>query len=1382
MQDETFEGFRLSPQQRHLWLLQQQMSDQCYCTQCFMLIQGPLDIAILHMALEKVVERYEILRTTFHVVPGMALPLQCIAAHDEVALPQYDLRSLPFERQQQELDRMFNGLLKTSWQLRYGPLFPASLLLLAPQKYILLLHVSAFCVDAASLTILTRDISAAYLACLNNDEHQTNDLIQYADLSEWLNETIESVEAHEMRERWNQQDTLTGLDLRLPFEITRTTEKGFVPRSFATLLDDNLLTKITALAHDLNISLPTLLIACWQILLWRFTKQTEVTVGVAYDGREAVELRDVPGLLTKYLPHHCHFTDHFRLCDIVEQTETSRLEATQWQQYYNQPLLFPASFDFSEQAATSTIGEIRFTLAQSYSCIEPFDIKLSCLKTQDNLSLTFHYNTCVFLDDRIPDLADQYLTLLESVTTNPEVSLQSLNTLSTNKRRQLLVYLNATESDYPRDTCVQQLFEEQVERVPDSIALVFEEQQLTYNELNARANQLAHHLRMLHVGAEVVVGLYMERSPESIIGLLAVLKADGAYLPIEPTSPRERIAFILKDADVSIVLTQHSLLEHLSEQDRAVLCCDRDWEVIARLSRENIVRRGTSDNLAYIIYTSGSTGQPKGVMIPHRGLMNYLNWSIRAYNVAHGQGSVVHSPLSFDLTITSLLPTLLVGRSVMLLPEDQGIELLKTALTTRDHFSLIKVTPAHMDLLSELFEQRDVADITNSFVIGGEALYSDSIAPWRDHAPATLFVNEYGPTETVVGCCVYFVPAEQSIGPVPIGRPIANTQIYLLDADLQPVSCGITAEIYIGGDGLARGYVNGPALTAERFLPHPYSSQPGVRLYKTGDLARHQPDGTIEYIGRNDEQVKLRGFRIELGEIETRQNQHPAIQESLVLLKKDEYGQKQLVSYLVPNKQAYTVQRLLHLKRQGLLTERSFFEMPNGMIVNYLNKNELDYLYKDIFEAEAYLKHGITVNDGDTIFDVGANIGLFSLFIGQKRQNVHIYAFEPLPPLAQILRVNASLYDCDLNVFEHGLSNESKMEDFYYYPHLSLMSGRFTDQTDEKEVVKHYLLNGQQIEATEDEFQSNLDDLLNERLIRQRFSCPVRRLSEVMREQQIEHIDLLKIDVEKSELDVLAGIEGEDWQKIQQLVIEIHDIERRLEQVIRLLQTHGYQIVFEQERILQGTNLYNLYARRSLSKQDQSSVARASREHWYSPTKLTNDLRAFLGQTLPEYMIPNSFILLETLPLTPHGKVDRQALSRLEWIEAEQPRPYLAPRTPIEIVLVGLWERALHRERASIEDNFFESGGHSLLAMQLITWICDSFSLRLPVGMLFEAPTVEKMAEKLEALGRAEQIDISEIAQIILKVNELSDDEARELLASNMGPRAELRKKGGFYE
>jgi len=1382
VQDKIFEGFRLSPQQKHLWQ-QQKMDNQSYCTQGFILIQGSLDATTLQMALEKVVERYEILHTTFHIVPGMTFPLQCIAAPGQVMLSQYDLRHLSSERQQQEIERLFNAAQYTSWQLQHGPLFSASLLLLEPQKYMLLLRLSAFCADVTSLAILTREISAAYSAYLHNEEQQEHEVIQYADLSEWLNETVESTEAHEIKERWSQQSTLAGLDLRFPFEVTRITEKDFIPRSFAISSDDDLPIKITALAHELNVSLPTLLLACWQILLWRFTRQAEVTIGVAYDGREMAELRNVPGLLTRYLPHHCHFIAHFRLHDIIEQIESCHLEATQWQRYYDQSLHFPVCFDFSEQTAISTAEENRFTLVKSYSYIEPFHVRLSCLRTPNNLSFILNYDASLFRDDSISDLADQYLTLLKSITTNPETPLQSLNTLSDNMYKKLVIDLNATKSSYSRDACFQHLFERQVEQTPDRIALIFEDQQFTYSELNARANQLAYHLRTLHVGPEVVVGLYMKRSPAIVIGVLAVLKADGAYLIIEATSPRERVAFMLRHAGIAVVLTQQSFLEHAIDQGRTVLCYDRDWEALAQLPGENSVRRGSQEHLSYVIFTSGSTGQPKGVMITHRGLMNYLNWSLRAYNVAQGQGSVVHSPLSFDLTITSLFLPLLAGQSVVLLPEDQGMEPLKTALTIRDHFSLIKVTPAHMELLSTLFERQDTSHITNSFIIGGEALLAESIVSWREKAPRTLFMNEYGPTETVVGCCVYFVPAEQSAGPVPIGRPIANTQIYLLDVDLQPVSCGITGEIYIGGDGLARGYINDPVLTAERFLPHPYSDQPGARLYKTGDLARYRPDDIIEYIGRNDEQIKLRGFRVELGEIEARQNQHPAIKESLVLLKEDTYGQKQLISYIVPSKQAYIVQKLLHWEKQGLLMERSFFELPNGMVVNYLNKNELEYLYKEIFEAKAYVRHGITINDGDTIFDIGANIGLFSLFVGQSQQNVHIYAFEPLPPLAQILKVNASLYDHDLKVFEQGLSNESKMEEFSYYPHLSLMSGRFTDQTDEKEVVKHYLFNMQQIATASNQPESVLDDLLNERLTRQRFSCPVKRLSEVIREQQIERIDLLKIDVEKSELDVLAGIEEEDWQKIQQLVVEVHDIEQRVERVVRLLQTHGYQTVVEQEQALRGTHLYTLYARRSLSKQNQSLVARTDGKVWYHPTKLISDLRTFLGQMLPEYMIPTAFILLEALPLTPHGKVDRQALSRLEWIEAKQPRPYLAPRTPLERVLAGFWGQALHRERVSIEDNFFEFGGHSLLAMQLITWICDSFSLKVPVGLLFEAPTVAQMAEKLEILSQADSIDIAEIAQIILTVNELSDDEARELLASQSNtllPATEVKE--GFCE
>ncbi|PHB32505.1 non-ribosomal peptide synthetase, partial [Bacillus pseudomycoides] len=462
-----------------------------------------------------------------------------------------------------------------------------------------------------------------------------------------------------------------------------------------------------------------------------------------------------------------------------------------------------------------------------------------------------------------------------------------------------LLNWNNTLTPYPKEKCFHELFEEQVEKTPDAIAVAFEEEKMTYRELNNRANQLAHYLKKQGIGPEVLVGICLERSCEMIIGILGIHKAGGAYVPIDPTYPKDRIAYMLKDSQVSLLLTQQKLLPLFSQLNGNLICLDIQWEEISQESKNNFVSKVTSDNLAYVIYTSGSTGRPKGVMIQHYSLTNYLVWCIKEYDVTRGVGTIVHSSLSFDLTITSIFPSLLVGKEVMLIPESADIEAFGEIIKRSKSLSLLKITPAHLKLLSQQLKPEEFAGKAHTIVIGGEPLFEENIALWRKYAPSTRLINEYGPTETVVGCSTYEISSDVSMsGQVPIGRPISNAQIYILDKNLHPVPVGVKGEIYIGGEGVARGYLNQPELTTEKFIIDSFSGRQGARLYKTGDLARYLGDGNIEFLGRMDDQVKVRGYRIELGEIETLLSQHPVIDSTAVLIQEDKTKDKRLVAYI----------------------------------------------------------------------------------------------------------------------------------------------------------------------------------------------------------------------------------------------------------------------------------------------------------------------------------------------------------------------------------------------------------------------------------------------------------------------------------------------------
>src|SRR2546423_4808518 len=518
----------------------------------------------------------------------------------------------------------------------------------------------------------------------------------------------------------------------------------------------------------------------------------------------------------------------------------------------------------------------------------------------EQIGLLLSYQEQALEAELVSRMLDLWQQVLQTLVQQPEQPLAALPLVSETERALLLDRWNATEQAYPQDVCVHELFAQQAQRQPQAIALVQGETSLTYGELDRRANQLAHYLRQLGVGPDVLVGLCVERSAEMVVGLFGILKAGGAYLPLEPGSPKERLAFMLQDAHPQLLLTQQRLLAQLPATAQPVVCLDSDWQRIAGQSEQKPLSGVRGENLAYVIYTSGSTGKPKGTMILHRGLLNYLSWCCQTYEASAGTGSPLHSPLGFDLSVTSLFSPLLTGQCITLVAEEQGAEALASALRTGADFSLVKLTPAHVQLLSQALRPQEAAVSTRALIIGGEALLAEQLAFWRQHAPSTRLINEYGPTETVVGCCVYEVaPQDAASGAVPIGRPIAHTQLYVLDAHMQVAPIEGPGELYLGGAGLARGYLKRPELTAERFIAHPFSQGPGARPYKTGDLARYRADGVLEFVGRLDHQVKLRGYRIELGEIEQALLEHPAVREGIVVVREDGLDNKQLVAYVV---------------------------------------------------------------------------------------------------------------------------------------------------------------------------------------------------------------------------------------------------------------------------------------------------------------------------------------------------------------------------------------------------------------------------------------------------------------------------------------------------
>ncbi|HET6851075.1 MAG TPA: amino acid adenylation domain-containing protein, partial [Pyrinomonadaceae bacterium] len=929
-----------------------------------------------------------------------------------------------------------------------------------------------------------------------------------------------------------------------------------------------------------------------------------------------------------------------------------------------------------------------------------------------HVMLQVTYDTSRFTRGTIKRTLRHVKRLLESIAADPEATISQLTLLTEEEQQQLLHEWNETATEYPRQ-CIHELFETQVELRAEAAAIRFDEQSLSYRELNERANRLAHYLREKGVGPEVLVGICVERSVEMVVGLLGILKAGGAYVPLDPSYPTQRLALMLNDSHVPVLLTQERFADTLPAQSLQVICLDADWDLIAQQSAANPKTNVSDANLAYVIYTSGSTGEPKGVSVTHRAVVRLVQ---ETNYVSFDPDDVFlqFAPLSFDASTFELWGALLNGAQLAIFPAYlPSLEELSEAVE-RYQVTTLWLTAGlfHQMVEYNLEGLRPVKQL----LAGGDVLSAEHVKKVLRELPGITVINGYGPTENTTFTCCYRMNTDTEVQhSVSIGKPISNTQVYVLDKHFQPVPVGVHGELFIGGDGLARGYFDHPELTAERFIPHPYSAIGGERLYRTGDVVRYREGGNLEFIGRADLQVKIRGYRIELGEIETALVQHRAVRDCVVLAREDTPGEKRLVAYIVPNEQ-----------HAHPALDLQLYTLPNNLEVAHINKNETDYVYKEIFEDHIYVKNGIELNDGDCIFDVGANIGLFTLFLHHNYRNLRVYAFEPLPPTFEVLRSNVALYDLPVRTFNCGLSDQSATASFTFYPKMSVMSGRYADAAEEEQTTGRYM------KRRDQQLGSYADEILVGRYETEEYQCQLRRLSDVLREEQIECVDLLKVDVEKSERDVLAGIDEEDWARIKQLIVEVHDRDGRLAEMRRMLERRGYDVWTEQEASLEDTGLFNVYAVRS-EKNDARAVGQEEGVRGLRRQRVTaNDLRRHLGEQLPEYMIPTAFVLLEALPLTANGKVDRRALPAPEQSRTDLGAEYVGPRNEVEEQLARIWSEVLKVERVGINDNFFELGGDSILSIQIVARAVQA-GLQLTPRHLFQHKTIAELSSVVDS-------------------------------------------------
>ncbi|BDA68746.1 non-ribosomal peptide synthetase [Calothrix sp. PCC 7716] len=916
-QENNTSIYPLSFAQQGLWFINQLTPNTpTYNIPVVISFEGYVNLAVLQDSLNEIIRRHEVLRTSFTVVDGQ--PVQVINTYVPLTLAVEDLRTLKTSDSTQVAQRLATEFAQQPFDLSTQLLLRAKILQLDHKSYQLIVTLHHIIVDGWSIGVFIKELAALYEAFSVGKPSPLSELpIQYKDFVNWQQKWLAPERIQPLLSNWKQKLHGELPVLNLPTDRPRPPVQTFKGAQAKLVLPQTLKKELKNLSRQQGVTLFMTLLTAFKILLYRYTGQTDILIGSPIANRNRAEIESLIGFFVNVLVLRTDLSGDPNFRDLLARVKSTALEAYVHQDLPFEKLveelqpsrdlsynpLFQVMFVLQNVPKPNlSLSDVSISYEEGYNGTSKFDLTLFMEDCEQGLVATCEYNTNLFNTDTVTRMLRHFQTLLESIVSDPGKYISKLQLLTPPEVQQLLVEWNDTKTGYPQDKCIHQLFEEQVETTPDVIALVFDNQKLTYRELNNRANQLAHYLQKLGVKPEVLIGICMERSLEMVIAVLGILKAGGAYLPLDSAHPEERLAFILEDTQSSILLTQQKLIEKLPTDSIKVVCLDSHWDEIAQEFSENPVCETNFNNLAYVIYTSGSTGKPKGTLIPHQGLLNYLTWCTQAYSIEQGKGTTVHSSLAFDLTVTGLFSPLLVGRQVELIPEDQSIDSLGNILRQESNLSLVKITPAELSLLSKQLLPQEAAGITRAFIIGGENLLAENITFWKAFAPETLLVNEYGPTETVVGCCVYRVPQNNiESNSVPIGQPIANTQLYVLDQHYQPVPIGIPGELYIGGAGLARGYLNQPELTAIKFIPNPFSNETGTRLYKTGDLARYCSDGDLEFLGRIDHQVKVRGYRIELGEIEGLLGQHPEIQEAIVLMRGDVANNQLLVAYFVTN-------------------------------------------------------------------------------------------------------------------------------------------------------------------------------------------------------------------------------------------------------------------------------------------------------------------------------------------------------------------------------------------------------------------------------------------------------------------------------------------------
>src|SRR5271165_5438491 len=1468
----------LSFAQQRLWFLDQLDPDSpLYNAPWTIRMKGSLNRDALESALNELVKRHEVFRTTFTSIQGE--PFQVIAPELKITVATSDISHVAAADREIEVQRLVLEEVRCPFNLQTGPVFRATLLRLDAEEHVLLLNSHHIANDGWSLWQFIKDLGTAYEAICDGRPSTLVELpIQYGDFAVWQRNWMTGEVLEKQLTYWKKQLDGAPDTLELPTDHMRPavlSNRGSVER---VICPKSLADKLGKFSRSENATLYMTLLAAYQALLFRYTGQEDMVIGSPIANRSRSETEGLIGFFVNTILMRADLSGNPSFRELTRRVHEAALGA-----YANQDLPFEKLVEvlrpdrylgrlplfqvwFALQNVPRSefrLGGLSLTSIDTHNGTSKFDLGLFAVERPEGLSLLVEYSTDLFDASTIKRLLVHYRVLLEAVAENPDQRIGELPLLTEEERRQVVVEWNNTQHDYPRKRSLHQFIEEQVERSPDASALVFESQQLTYRELNSRANQLAHRLRKLGVGPEKLVAVCTERSVEMIVALLGTMKAGGAYVPMDPDYPKSRLSVLLEDAEAPVLLTQEHLLDALPEHGVPTICLDRDWHTIAAEPSDNPDLITNGKDQAYMIYTSGSTGKPKGVPNVHEGIVNRLLWMQDAYGLDRSDRVLQKTPYSFDVSVWEFFWPLMTGACLVVArPEGHKDPRYLVGLIQQKNITTMHFVPSML----RIFLETDGVEHCTSLrrvICSGEALPFDLQQRFFERLGAELH-NLYGPTEAAVDVSYWQCRPDTQLSIVPIGKPIWNTQLYILDSYLQPVPVGVSGELHIGGVNLARGYLKQPDLTAQKFIRDPFSQDPGARLYKTGDLARFLPDGNIEYLGRIDHQVKLRGFRIELGEIETTLDSHPGVRQSVVMAREDTPGDKRLVAYILPDPdyrgdesesddalgseqvsqwteafdEAYrrgggveeatfnitgwdssytgepipsdemrvwvesTVERIKSLRPKrlweiGCGTGLLLFRLSPGTERYYgtdISRTALGFVEQQLQRPELRLPQVRLEQKAAHEFDSEQTRGQFDAVV----LNSVIQYFPDLNYLMKVLEGAVESVRPGGAIFIGDVRSLKLMEAF----HASVELSKADDGLNRRELARRVqkgiqqegelLIDPEFFDAirkrwpriTHVEIQLKRGRAHNE-LTRFRYDvmlhvgeqappqveCPWldwkkqeltrESLEEVLRRTQPEMLGLTgvpnaRLRAEAVAVDWLAGEDGAasvaDLRKqiadaVSSAAVEPEDLwslEQELPYAIEIRASKTAvdgccDVVLRRRNVRGEVSDYSVarYPMQSDTERLWASYANDPLRQ-RSAEKLVPQLRLLVGSKLPEYMVPSAFVLLDAMPLTSNGKVNRRVLPAPGLAGAEALGDYRAPQTPIEEMLAAVFADVLRVERVGLDDNFFEIGGHSLSATQVVSRIRQNLRVDLPVRALFERPTVASLAQTVEQSQRSQ--------------------------------------------